>query len=64
MNTRDVENEMTSYEKTINGNTMTLKELIEHLDNIADNYRTMSNDEFKQKLESITPYSKLKNRNS
>jgi hypothetical protein len=59
MNTRDVDNEMTPYEKTINGDTMTLTE---HLDNIADNDRTMYYDEFKQKLESITPHSKLKNR--
>ena len=28
---------MTPYEKTINGDTMTLKLLIEHLDNIANN---------------------------
>ena len=27
---------MTLYEKTINGNTMTLKQLTEHLDNIAN----------------------------
>ena len=64
MNTRDLENEMTPYEKTINGDTMTLSELTKHLDNIADFDGTMSYNEFKQKLESITPHSKLKNSNS
>jgi hypothetical protein len=41
---------MTPYEKTINGDTMTLKELTEHLDNIADNGKSMSYDEFKKRL--------------
>ena len=43
---------MTPYEKTINGDTMTLKQLTEHLDNIADNDGTMSYDEFKRNLSS------------
>lgn len=51
-------------EKIINGNTMTIKQLTEHLDSITDNAGTMSYDEFKNKLESITPHSKLKTRNS
>ncbi|MEY4539804.1 MAG: hypothetical protein RLZZ306_1561 [Bacteroidota bacterium] len=42
---------MTPYEKTINGDTMTLKQLTEHLDNIADNGKSMSYDEFKKRLE-------------
>jgi hypothetical protein len=54
---------MTPYEKTINGETMTLKQLTEHLDNIADNDGNMSHDEFKKRLESVTPHSKLKTRN-
>lgn len=41
---------MTPYEKTINGDTMTLKQLTEHLDNIADNGVAMSYDEFKKRL--------------
>jgi hypothetical protein len=41
---------MTPYEKTINGDTMTLKELTQHLDNIADNGKSMSYDEFKKRL--------------
>jgi hypothetical protein len=41
---------MTSYEKAINGDTMTLKELTEHLDNIADNGKSMSYYEFKKRL--------------
>ena len=41
---------MPPYEKTISGDTITLKQLTEHLDNIADNHRTMSSDEFKEKL--------------
>lgn len=41
---------MTPYEKTINGDTMTLKQLTEHLDNIADNGKSMSYDEFKKRL--------------
>ncbi len=44
--------------------SMTLKQLTEHLDNIADNDGTMSYNEFKKRLESVTPNSKLKNRNS
>ena len=48
---------MTPYEKTINGDAMTLKELTEHLENIADNGQSMSYDEFKQRLESINPQS-------
>jgi hypothetical protein len=56
-------NIMTPYEKTINGETMTLKQLTEHLDNIADNDDSISYDEFKKRLESITLYSKLKTRN-
>ena len=41
---------MTPHEKTINGETMTLKQLTEHLDNIADNDETINYDEFKEKL--------------
>jgi hypothetical protein len=41
---------MTPYEKTINGDTMSLKQLTQHLDNIADNDGTMSYDEFKKRL--------------
>ncbi|MCU0468822.1 MAG: hypothetical protein MUF58_09485 [Arcicella sp.] len=41
---------MTPYEKTINEDTMTLNQLTEHLDNIADNDETMSYEEFKKRL--------------
>ena len=57
MNIHSEENKMTPYEKTINGDAMTLKELTEHLENIADNGQSMSYDEFKQRLESINPQS-------
>lgn len=41
---------MTPYERTINGDTMSLKQLTEHLDNIAENDETISYDEFKKRL--------------
>ena len=39
---------MTPYEKTINRDTMTLKQLTEHLDNIANNGGSMNYGEFKR----------------
>ena len=45
------ENDITTpYEKTVNGDTMTIEQLTKHLDGIADNDGTMFCDEFKQKL--------------
>jgi hypothetical protein len=41
---------MTPYERTINGDTMSLEQLTEHLDNIAENDETISYDEFKKRL--------------
>jgi hypothetical protein len=44
---------MTPYEKNINGQNMTLKELSEHLETISDKNEMMSYDDFKQKLSEI-----------
>ena len=41
---------MTPYEKNINGQSMTLSELSEHLEAIADKNDMMSYDNLKQKL--------------
>ncbi|PWK28445.1 hypothetical protein LV89_00649 [Arcicella aurantiaca] len=42
---------VTPYEKNINGESFTLKQLSEHLEAIADKNDTMSYDEFKKKLQ-------------
>ncbi len=42
---------LTPYEKTINGQAMTLSELTNHLDSIVDKNDNMSYESFKQKLE-------------
>ncbi|MDZ7898253.1 MAG: hypothetical protein U5N85_09560 [Arcicella sp.] len=41
---------LTPYEKSINGEAMTMKELSSHLDSIVDSNKNMSYETFKQKL--------------
>ena len=41
---------LTPFEKSVNGKSMTLTELTEHLDSIVNQNDNMSYDDFKQKL--------------